>query len=88
VPRPIPPPVPVERELNERDRPWIGVKVLVIKKGHQRKGQPAVVHDVLPSQSTASGLKVQVRFENYDPSAPYHKAIFDYDDLIEFEYVF
>ena len=89
VPRPIPRPASEEPGLSQRDSiPWLGVNVLVIKRGHQRKGQPAVVLNVLPGQSTGSGLKVEVRYLNYDPSAPYHRATFDYDDLVEFEYVF
>ena len=111
---PIPPPVP--ENLNQRkSTPWLGTKVLVIKKGHPRKGQPAVVLDVQPGQriasglevdvlpkqslpsipkgalsrrSSSSGLKILVRFEIYDPSMPYPKETFEYDDLVEFEYVF
>jgi hypothetical protein len=47
-----------------------------------------VVLNVQPNQSTASGLKVEVRFEIFDPSVPNPRAVFDYDDLVEFEYVF
>ena len=89
MPRPIPPPAPMEPGLNQQDSiPWLGVEVLVIKPGHQRKEHPAVVLNVLPGQSTGSGLKVEVRYLNYDPNAPYHRATFDYDDLVEFKYVF
>jgi hypothetical protein len=103
VPRPIPLPVPEEPKLTQRDRiPWLGVKVLVSKKGHPRKGQPAIVCDVRPGQPTTnitvsgvplkqsspSGLKIQVQFLNYDPNVPFPKENLEYDDLVEFEYVF
>jgi hypothetical protein len=98
--------------LNQRDpTPWLGTKVLVIKKGHPRKGQPAVVRDVrpgrsiasglevgilpnsgpkgvLPKQSSPSGLKIVVQFEIYDPNVLCPRETFEYDDLVEFEYVF
>ena len=68
--------------------PWKGVKVLVIKPGEQRKGEPAVVDDVLCNQSDmASRLKINIQFINYNPNMPFQKALFDYDDIVEFEYV-
>ena len=103
---PILPPVPKEVNLNQREPiPWLGIKVLVNKKGHPCKGQPAIVCDVQPGQPTSmvggmltagiplkqktpSGLKIQVQFLNYNPNAPFPRETFEYDDLIEFEYVF
>ena len=39
-------------------------------------------------QNMPSSLKIQVQFLNYDPNRPYPKETFEYDDLVEFEYVF
>ena len=39
-------------------------------------------------QSSPSGLIIEVQFLNYDPNALFHKENFEYDDLVEFEYVF
>ena len=87
---PIPEPSPEQfPELKSQDQmPWRGVKVLIIKQGHQHKSKAAVVRTVLPNQDTPSGLKVEVHSAHYDPNAPFSKAVFDYDDLIEFEYGF
>ena len=96
-----------ELNLNVRDStPWLGVKVLVTKKKHPCKGQPAIVCDVrfgqfpnytsgklladgIPSkQNMPSSLKIQVQFLNYNPNRPFPKETFEYDDLVEFEYIF
>ena len=96
-----------ELNLNVQDStPWLGVKVLVTKKKHPCKGQPAIVCDVwfgqfpnyisgklladgIPSkQNMPSGLKIQVQFLNYNPNAPFSRETFEYDNLIEFEYIF
>ena len=45
--------------------------------------------DGIPSkQNMPSSLKIQVQFLNYDSNRPYPKETFEYDDLVEFEYVF
>ena len=68
--------------------PWKGVKILITKQGEQRKGEPAVVDNVLCNQDTPSGLKINVQFMNYNPNMPFQKALFDYDDIIELKYVY
>ena len=68
--------------------PWKGIKVLITKQGEQRKGEPAVVDNVLCNQDTPSGLKINVQFMNYNPNMPFQKALFDYDDIVEFKYVY
>ena len=64
--------------------PWKGVKVLVVKRWEQRKGEPAIVDNVLHKQDTPSGLKILVQFLNYNPSMPIQKGLYDYDDIVEF----
>jgi hypothetical protein len=66
---------------------WKGVKVLVVKRWEQRKGEPAVIDEVLCNQDTPSGLKILVQFINYNPSMPMQKGLYDYDDIVEFTYV-
>jgi hypothetical protein len=68
--------------------PWRGLKVLVTKRGHQLKAKPMVVVSVLANQDTPSGLKVEVHSANYDPNAPFAKTLFDYDHIVEFQYVY
>ena len=76
-------------ELKHWDHsPWVGVEVAVTKKGHPCRGQKVLVLNVLLKQNTASGLKVEVQFEVFDPSVTNARATFDYDDLLEFKYVF
>ena len=67
---------------------WVGIEVTVTKKGHPCRGRKVLVLNVLPKQNTASGLKVEVRFEVFDPSVTNARATFDYDDLLEFKYFF
>ena len=40
------------------------------------------------NQDTPSGLKVEVQFNVSNLSVMNSQATFDYDDLVEFEYVF
>ena len=86
---PIPEPTPEQfPELNVRDQmPWRGVKVLILKKGHQLRTKAAIVRSILRNQNTPSGLKVEVHALDYDPNIPFGKALFDYDDVVEFVYV-
>jgi hypothetical protein len=75
-------------ELRSKDVvPWIRRRVLVSKEGHPLKGKKGVILNVLPRQSTPSGLKIEVEINNYDPNAPYPRVVFDYDDLKDLEYV-
>lgn len=68
----------------EKDHvPWKGVKVLIVKSGDQHKGETAVVDNVLCNQDTPSGLKILVQFQSYNPSTPFQKGLFDYDDIVE-----
>jgi hypothetical protein len=60
---------------------------LVSKEGHALKGKRGVVVNVLPRQSTPSGLKIEVEITDYDPNVPYPRVVFDYDDLKDLEYV-
>jgi hypothetical protein len=72
--------------LTHKDHnPWKGIKVLVVKQGEQRKGEPAIVDNVLCNQDTPSGLRINVQFINHNPNNPIQKALFDYDDIVEFE---
>jgi len=47
------------------------------------KGRIGVVKDVFPRQKTASGLKISVQVEHYNPSCPYKTLDVDYDDIVE-----
>jgi hypothetical protein len=74
-------------ELSSRDNiPWKGVKVFINKQFHQRKGELAIVTDVLCNQDTPSGLKVQVTFTGFNPSISIPTDLLDYDDVIEYRY--
>lgn len=78
-----------EDVLEHRDRsPWVGVEVVVTNKKNPCRGRKALVLNVLPNHETASGLKVEVRFAAFDPSVTNARRTFDYDDLVEFKYVF
>jgi hypothetical protein len=66
--------------------PWKGVQVIVTKLWHHRKGDLAVVTNVLCNQDTPSGLKVEVLFSKYNPSGPVPISLFDYDDVVEYRY--
>jgi hypothetical protein len=68
--------------------PWIGATVVVTKQSHGRKGQCGTVEGVLHGQKTPSGLRVTVRFDTYDPSMQSRPELFDYDDVLEYTYVF
>ena len=48
----------------------------------------AVVCGILVNQDTPSGLRVEVRFDVPKPGVMNGGATFDYDDLVELEYVF
>jgi hypothetical protein len=63
--------------------PWIGTHVIVTKIGSPLKGYEGVVKDVLPGQLTASGLKVLIQLEHYDPSAPFKREVVNYEDVVE-----
>jgi hypothetical protein len=75
------------KDMELRDHmPWRGTTVLITKQ-HQHKGKPMVVCTVLPKQDTPSGLRLEIKPVHYDPNAPFKKAIFDYDDVVEYAYV-
>ena len=66
--------------------PWISTRVIITKSGNPLKGYVGVVTDVLRGQDTASGLRVAIQLahqRHHDPSAPFKKMIFDYDDIVE-----
>lgn len=42
-----------------------------------------VITDVLRGQDTASGLRIVVQLAHHDPSSPFKKINFDYDDVVE-----
>jgi hypothetical protein len=63
--------------------PWLGTTVIVTKPGHQFKGHQGTVKSVLPGQATASGLKIEIQLDHYDPSNPFGRAFFDHDELVE-----
>jgi hypothetical protein len=68
--------------------PWKDITVIITKQSHPCKGHRAVVENVLCNQEdTASGLRVMVRYENYDPNVPFAWQVFDYDDVLEYKYV-
>jgi len=48
----------------------------------------AVVHGILVNQDIPSGLRVEVRFDVPEPGVMNGGATFNYDDLVELEYVF
>ena len=63
--------------------PWIGIHVIITKPGSPWKGYMGVVKDVLRCQDTASGLKIVIQLEHYDPSAPFKTIHIDYDWVVE-----
>ena len=65
--------------------PWIGIKVLVSKVGHARKGYHRVVRGVLPRQPTFSRLRVQVQFTHISPDGLCEEML-DYNDVVESTY--
>jgi hypothetical protein len=63
--------------------PWIGTRVIITKLGSPFKGYKGVVKDVLRGQDTASGLKIVLQLDHYDPSTPYKTIIVDCDGVVE-----
>ncbi|KAM6493800.1 hypothetical protein JOM56_010161 [Amanita muscaria] len=77
----------ISAELGRKDpMPWIKRWVVVSKDGHALRGRYGQVVNVLPHQSTRSGLKIEVEMSYYNPNALFHKHIFDYDHLKDFQY--
>jgi hypothetical protein len=63
--------------------PWVGTHVIIAKVGNPLKGKPGVVKDVYHGQDTASGLKISLQLEYFDPSSPFKTLVMDYDDVVE-----
>jgi hypothetical protein len=63
--------------------PWIGTHVIITKLGSPLKGYMGVVKDVLRGQDTASGLKIVLQLEHFDPSSPFKTIVVDYDGVVE-----
>jgi hypothetical protein len=79
----------ISAELRRKDpMPWIKRWVVVSKDGHALRGRYGQVVNVLPHQSTRSGLKIEVEMSYYNPNAPFQRHIFDYDHLKDFQYVY
>ena len=66
-----------------RSTAWINTHVIITALGSPLKGYVGVVTDVLPGQDTVSGLRIAVQLAHYDPSSPFKKMTFDYDDVVE-----
>jgi hypothetical protein len=64
--------------------PWCDTEVLITKLGHARKGDPAIVTEVLDD---TTGIRLQVKFTRYDPNNPFSKTTLDCDDVVEASYV-
>ncbi|KAF8194616.1 hypothetical protein BJ912DRAFT_924095 [Pholiota molesta] len=65
---------------NTPRHPWCGTEVLITKLGHARKGDPAMVTEVLDD---STGIRLQVKFMRYDPNNPFSKITLDCDDVVE-----
>ncbi|KAF8173085.1 hypothetical protein BJ912DRAFT_932084 [Pholiota molesta] len=65
---------------NTPRHPWCGTEVLITKLGHARKGDPAMVTEVLDD---STGIRLQVKFTRYDPNNPFSKITLDCDDVVE-----
>ncbi|KAM6503162.1 hypothetical protein JOM56_000105 [Amanita muscaria] len=77
----------ISAELRRKDpMPWIKRWVVVSKDGHALRGRYGQVVNVLPHQSTRSGLKIEVEMSYYNPNALFQRHIFDYDHLKDFQY--
>jgi hypothetical protein len=63
--------------------PWIGTRVIITKLGSPFKGYKGVVKDVLRGQDTASGLKIVLQLDHFDPSSPFKRIVVDYDGVVE-----
>ena len=63
--------------------PWISTRVIITKSGSPFKGYVGVVTDVLRGQDTASGLRITIQLTHHDPSSPFKKIVFDYEDIVK-----
>ncbi|CAA7270364.1 unnamed protein product [Cyclocybe aegerita] len=63
--------------------PWISTSVTIFRIGHPYKGHSGVVKNVLRSQPTDSGLRIEMQLTYLDPSKPFPLIIVDYGDVIE-----
>jgi len=66
---------------------WCGIKVSIQNKGHGKRGQMGVVPNILVHQDTPSGLRVEVQFDVPEPGVTNGGATFNYNNLVEFEYI-
>ena len=62
--------------------PWIDTEI-IIARGHNSKGYPGVVKDVLCHQSTPSGLQLVIQITSLDSNAPFRQITLDYDHVLE-----
>ena len=78
------PTLKIDDALSKADSvPWISTRVIIMKIGHPLKGYVGIVTDVLRGQDTASGLRITIQLVHHDPSSPFRKINFDYDDVVE-----
>ncbi|KAK0440212.1 uncharacterized protein EV420DRAFT_1582234 [Desarmillaria tabescens] len=65
--------------------PWIGVQVGIFHTGHRLRSKIGTVRDVICGQDNASGLRLVIVLDTYDPATTNKEHTVDYEHVLEVE---